>query len=107
MAKLEPSVQFNVRLPGHLARALREHAKRTGSTASEITVRFIDEGLRMTLFPGIDFRLTPTGRVPHVTGTGLSVWELQQLWLDRASDVRRVVRDHPGLSRAQVNVAVA
>lgn len=107
LRRLKASVQFNVRLPGPLARDLREYADSTRASASEVAVRFIEEGIRMTRFPGIDFRVTPTGRVAHATGTGLSVWEVLQIWLDREKDARRVVSDYPSLTGAQVNTAIA
>lgn len=35
----------------------------------------------MQPYPGIDFRWTPAGRAPCVTGTGLTVWEVHAVWL--------------------------
>ncbi len=61
----------------------------------------------MARFPGIDFRWTPAGRAPHVTGTGLSAWELYRIWLDHGRDPARVRGNYPHLTLEQVHAAIA
>jgi uncharacterized protein (DUF433 family) len=98
---------FNMRLPQEVLSRLREYAGSHGTSASAAAARLLDEGLRMALFPGIDFRFTPSGRQPHVTGTGMKVWELWHVWLDHDRDVASVLKNYPHLKASQVNVAAA
>jgi uncharacterized protein (DUF433 family) len=74
---------------------------------SAAAAQLIEEGLRMARFPGIDFRWTPTGRKPHLTGTGLSVWELYQLWTDHGERVERLLDRYPHLTAAGANAGIA
>lgn len=99
--------QFNLRLPKDLRAVVKALAEKRGTTASAVAIQFIDEGARMALFPGIDFRSTPAGRAPHVTGTGLSVWEIFQIWLDHKGNLAKIQENYPRLTAAQLNPAVA
>lgn len=101
------SRQFNVRLAPDADRALAVFAARHGVSRSAAALRFIEEGLRMSRFPGVDFRWTPTGRQPHVTGTGLTVWEIVQIWTDHKENRGRVIENYPHLARIPIEGAVA
>lgn len=41
--------------------------------------QFIAEGLRLTRFPGIEFRNTPLGRMAYLKNSRLAVWLLREL----------------------------
>jgi len=107
LRNLRVSVALNVRLPGPLARELGDYARQFSQSSSAAVVQLLQEGLRTARFPGIDFRWTPTGRVPHVTGTGLTIWELHRIWKDRAEDTKRIEDDYPHLTGAQISAGVA
>lgn len=101
------SRQYNIRVPLSVADEIRDYAARYRTTASSIVLQFTQEGLRMSSFPGIDFRWTPSGRMPHVTGTGLTVWELLRIWIDHKKNASRVQRNYPHVTLSQLNAAVA
>jgi uncharacterized protein (DUF433 family) len=101
------AAQFNLRLSKDLHATVKALAEKRGTTASAIAIQFIDEGARMALYPGIDFRWTPAGRAPHVTGTGLSVWEIFQIWFDHKGDLAKIQENYPHLTAAQINPTVA
>jgi uncharacterized protein (DUF433 family) len=84
-----------------------DYARQNRVSTSGAAAQLIEEGLRMTRFPGVDFRWTPTGRTPFVTGTGLSVWELHHLWKSFADDAANLVKRYPHLTRAGVGAAIA
>lgn len=103
---LEATTQFNVRPPAHLLEELRR-LTRSGQSATALAVRALTEWVRMENFPGIDFRWTPSGRQPHVTGTGLTAWEMFRVWLEHDESTARVLESHPHLSAVQVEAGVA
>lgn len=65
----------------------------------------IREWLRMTAHPGIDYRWTPSGRKPHVTGTGMKVSEFRMILRDFKGDTRRILRAYPHVKPEQVEAA--
>lgn len=101
------SVQFNIRLPGDLAGEIRESALRQRTTATSVAARMIEEGVRMERFPGIDFRWAPSGRQPYLTGTGLTVWEVEMIWRHHDRDVAAALRNYPHLRAEQIRAAAA
>jgi len=66
------SIRFDPRL---LARLRRHAAAQTGSNASAMAQRLIDEGLRMADHPGVVFKDGPTGRRAALA-YGPDVWEI-------------------------------
>lgn len=101
------SRQYNIRVPLTVADEIRDYAVRYRITPSTAVLQFTQEGVRMSRFPGIDFRWTPTGRKPHLIGTGLSVWELLWIWEAHGKKLARVRRNYPHLSPSQILAAVA
>lgn len=61
----------------------------------------------MEVFPGIDFRWTPSGRKAHVTGTGLSAWEIHMIWESHGKNVGKILKNYAHLSAAQVQAGAA
>ena len=100
------TVHFSARLPKELAEELTELADHLGYSTSATAVRLLEEGIRMSRFPGIDFRSTPTGRAASVTGTGLAVWELSAIWEDHGRSIAKVRKNYPHLTGAQIAAAV-
>lgn len=107
LRQLEANTQFNVRIPKLLAQELQDHAEQARTTMSAAATLFILEGVRMAKFPGVDFRWTPTGRVPHVTGTGLSVWEMFAIHRGHKEDVAKIRQNYPALTSDQIHAGVA
>lgn len=98
------SVRFSARLPKDVAKSLAAYATSYRVSTSEAAIRLLDEALRMSRHPGVDFRWTPLGRSAFITGTGLAVWELWMLWKDHGSDSRRLRRGYPHLTPSQIAV---
>ena len=101
------TVPFSARVPEDLVRQIRDYARRHGLTASQAAVHLLEEAVRMTLFPGIDFRTEISGRRAHVVGTGFAAWEVHMLWEGQGRNVERVLKHHPGLRAAQVLAAAS
>jgi uncharacterized protein (DUF433 family) len=103
----ETSVFFSARIPGRTKEALETYAEARGASTSSVAARLLEEGLRMERFPGIDFRWTPSGRQAHVTGTGLSAWEMNMIWESHGRNVNRALKNYPHLKAAQIQVGSA
>ena len=101
------TVPFSARMPEGLARQIKDYAREHGITTSQAAIRLLEEAVRTTLFPGIDFRTEPSGRRAHVAGTGFAAWEIHRIWEGQKRNVDRVLRHHPGLRAAQVRAAVS
>ncbi len=96
---------FNMRMRRDVLERLKEFASRQRLSLSSAAAQLLDEILRTAMYPGIDFRWTPGGRQPHVTGTGMKVWELYHVWLDHDRDVNKLLKNYPHLKASQVNAA--
>ena len=59
----------------HLERLERE-ARKTGASLTALVERYVDEGLRQAVHPGIIFVDGAAGRRARVAGTGLEVWQV-------------------------------
>jgi hypothetical protein len=66
------SIRFD---PGLLARLRRRAQSVTGSSASALAQRLIDEGLRMADHPGVIFKDGPSGRRAALA-FGPDIWEI-------------------------------
>jgi len=97
---------LSVRLPENIADELKAFAARMRMPVGRALTMILDESLRATKHPGIDFRMTPTGRTAFVTGTGLAVWELVRIWSDHQQSIGKILRNYPHLTAAQVAAAV-
>ncbi len=56
---------------------------------------------------GVEFRQTPVGRRPYVTGAGMTVWELYHVWLDHKRNIYSALQSLPHLNASQIYAAVA
>jgi hypothetical protein len=73
------SVVVSMRLPEESGRRLKRLAKRHGWTASDLSARLVEEGLRRSEFALIDFRDSPVGRQVYIQGSSLAVWEVMMI----------------------------
>ena len=65
---------FSLRLDTGALGRLERLAIRRGLPPATIGAAYVDEGTRMDLHPGVEFRSTPAGRTAFVRGTRLQVW---------------------------------
>jgi uncharacterized protein (DUF433 family) len=98
---------FGARIPKKTKRELERYADEKKLSASAAAIQFLEEGLRMERFPGIDFRWTPSGRKAHVTGTGLTAWEMHLIWKSHGKSVEKVLKNYPHLTASQVQAGAA
>jgi hypothetical protein len=69
----------STRLPDHTAERLTRLARRLGKTPSETGAILIEESLRESEFPYIEFRHSPLGRQPYLKNSSLALWEVIQI----------------------------
>jgi len=69
----------STRLPDHTAERLKRFARRLGKTPSETSAILIEESLRESEFPYIEFRHSPLGRQPYLKNSSLALWEVIQI----------------------------
>jgi uncharacterized protein (DUF433 family) len=98
---------FAARIPKSTRSALEEYAGRKRLSASAAAAQLLEEGLRMEQFPGIDFRWMPSGRKAHVTGTGLSAWEMHLIWESHGKSAEKVRKNYSHLTAAQILAGAA
>ena len=65
---------FSLRLETSVLGRLKRLATRRGLPPATMGAAYVDEGTRMDLHPGVEFRSTPAGRTAFVRGTRLQVW---------------------------------
>ncbi|MBI2899169.1 MAG: hypothetical protein HYY17_03230 [Planctomycetes bacterium] len=104
-AGAKKTVYFSARLPARTKSTLEKFARENRLSSSAAATQLLEEGLRMNRFPGIDFRWTPSGRQAHVTGTGLTAWEMHMIWTDHGRRVEKVLKNFPHLSAVQILAA--
>jgi hypothetical protein len=82
----------SMRLPVESGTRLKRLARRHGWTASDLSARLVEEGLRRSEFALIDFRDSRVGRQVYIQGSSLAVWE-----------VMMIVRAYKGDAKAAAN----
>ena len=75
--KATRSMVVSMRLPVESGTRLKRMARRHGWTASDLSARLVEEGLRRSEFALIDFRDSPVGRQAYIQGSTLAVWEVK------------------------------
>ncbi len=73
------SMVVSMRLPVESGTRLKRMARRHGWTASDLSARLVEEGLRRSEFALIDFRDSPVGRQAYIQGSSLAVWEVMMI----------------------------
>jgi len=66
-----------------------------------------DEALRMRRFPGIGFVGPEHDRRAYLSGTGLEVWEVVELYGDYGEEGRKLMLEAHPLTTRQLEVALA
>ena len=89
---------------GTVAR-LRERSAEVGSAQGALAERYIDEGLRMDVHPGIHFRDGGSGRRPALVGTRLDVAQVIETLRQNDTSVDETA-DYLDLSPFLVEAAV-
>jgi len=97
------SLPVTVRLPVLCAEELRQIARRERRSVSEVGARLIEEGLRQSRFPHIEFRTFNGERHACLKGR-LQVWQLIMVARDHGMDAEQVAR-HLELKLEQVQAA--
>jgi hypothetical protein len=69
----------STRLPDRTAERLKRFARQLGKTPSETSAILIEESLRESEFPYIEFRHSPLGRQPYLKNSSLALWEVIQI----------------------------
>ncbi len=97
------SLPVTVRLSEPSAEELRRVARRERRSVSEVGARLIEEGLRQSRFPHIEFRTFNGERHACLKGR-LQLWQLIMVARDYAMDAEKVAR-HLELKPEQVQAA--
>ncbi len=77
--KAARSMVVSMRLPVESGTRLKRLARRHGWTASDLSARLVEEGLRRSEFALIDFRDSPVGRQAYIQGSSLAIWEVMMI----------------------------
>src|SRR5690348_7980076 len=97
---------ITIHLPDAQAAHLARLAQRLGSSQDETGARLIDEALRMTEFPHIEFRTALTGRHAYIKSSTLAVWEVLMLVRERGDDIAATAA-YLGWPEARVQAAAS
>lgn len=102
MSKTNP---INIRLEVPLFQEIKNLAKVMQVSVSSLLIRLIKEALRMFVCPGIVFTNSPTGRRATVSGCGLDVWEVINIYKGYKKNKKKILEDYP-LTQVQLNSAL-
>ena len=80
---------ISTRLPDRTAERLKQLARQLGKTPSETSAILIEESLRESEFPYIEFRQSPLGRQPYLKNSNLALWEVMQIAQSYALDEQK------------------
>ncbi len=80
---------ISTRLPDRTAERLKQLAREWGKTPSETSAILIEESLRESEFPYIEFRQSPLGRQPYLKNSSLALWEVIQIAQSYALDEQK------------------
>lgn len=98
---------FTVRLRPEVERRLEEEAARARRPKTVMLEALADEGLKMRLFPGIGFLGPDHDRRAYLSGTGLEIWEVVELYRDYGEAKRKLLLEAHPLTERQLEVALA
>ncbi|MFM7880437.1 MAG: transcriptional regulator [Microcystis panniformis] len=80
---------ISTRLPDRTEERLKQLARQLGKTLSETSAILIEESLRESEFPYIEFRQSPLGRQPYLKNSSLALWEVMQIAQSYALDEQK------------------
>ena len=81
---------MSIRFQDQQVERLGRISRRLGKRPSETVALLVEEALRMSEHPQIDFRDSMAGRQAYVKGSGLAVWEVAMVARDYGGDVEKV-----------------
>jgi uncharacterized protein (DUF433 family) len=81
---------LSIRFQDQQVERLGRISRRLGKRPSETVALLVEEALRMSEHPYIDFRDSMAGRQAYVKGSGLAVWEVAMVARDYGGDVEKV-----------------
>jgi uncharacterized protein (DUF433 family) len=96
---------ISVRFQDEQVERLRRISRRLGKRPSETVALLVEEALRMSEHPQIDFRDSMAGRQAYVKGSGLAVWEVAMVARDYGGNTEKVAA-HLGWPLAWVQAAL-
>lgn len=95
---------LSVRLPRGSRQELERVARRWGRTPGEVAGSFVEESLRTCAFANLEFRSTPAGRVPYLTGSRLAIHQVVRILRDLRGSIEKTAR-HLRIPAALVRTA--
>lgn len=98
---------FTVRLRPEVERRLEEEARRARRPKTVMLEALADEALRMRRFPGIGFVGPEHDRRAYLSGTGLEVWEVVELYGDYGEEGRKLMLEAHPVTARQLEIALA
>lgn len=98
---------LTIRIDADLVRQVKDLAERQDRSTSYIIERLLEESLRMRRHPGIAFAEGAGGRRAIIAGTGLSVYEVIQLWQAHKKDRKAVLKFLSHIRPQQLEAALA
>jgi hypothetical protein len=87
------STTVNLELSDEQIERLEREAQRLGQSPSEVAARWVEESLRESEFPYIEFRDSAGGREAYLRGTRLKVWHLRWYTDFNDEDIPRIASD--------------
>jgi uncharacterized protein (DUF433 family) len=87
------STTLNVQLTDTQMEALEREAQRLGHSPAEAVARLVEELLRVSEFPWIEFRDSAGGREAYIRGTRLKVWHLRWYTDFNDEDISRIASE--------------
>ena len=93
-----------VHLPRRSRQELERLARRWGRTPGDLAGSFVEESLRTCAFANLEFRSTPAGRVPYLTGSRLAIHQVVSILRDFKGNLEKTSR-HLQIAPALVRTA--
>lgn len=97
---------ISLRIDPSEAAKLKQLARRTGRTPSEVGADFLSESIRRSDFAFIEFRDSACGRQAYIQGTRLAVWQAITVFRTYDGDVVKAAA-HLKWPEAKMHAAVA
>ena len=97
-----------IRIESDTLRALRARSAQSGEPLVRLAQRYIDEGMRLEVHPGIAFREGPAGRRSVVVG-GPDVWEVivaARSAAERGEQLIDALAERIGVAPAKIRTAI-
>ena len=98
---------LTIRIDSDLVRQVKDLADRQHRSTSHVIGTLLDEALRLRRQPGIAFMDGAGGRRAMVAGTGLSIYEVMQLWKAYRQDRKAVLKHLDHITPVQLDAALA